>query len=67
MLKKWRKKKAFSKASKKLGISQPALSSYINKLEKKWGILLFDRSISPIELTEFGESYLRVCGFSYRS
>ena len=41
------KEKSFSKASKKLGISQPALSSYINKLEKKWGILLFDRSISP--------------------
>ena len=28
------KEKSFSKASKKLGISQPALSSYINKLEK---------------------------------
>ena len=56
------KEKSFSKASKKLGISQPALSSYINKLEKKWGILLFDRSISPIELTEFGKSYLEYAG-----
>lgn len=56
------KEKSFSKASKKLGISQPALSSYINKLEKKWGILLFDRSISPIELTEFGKSYLEYSG-----
>ena len=31
------KEKSFSKASKKLGISQPALSSYINKLEKNKG------------------------------
>ena len=50
--------KSFSKASKKLGISQPALSTYISKLEKQWGVLLFDRSISPIEITEFGKYYL---------
>lgn len=50
--------KSFSKASKKLGISQPALSNYINKLEKQLGVLLFDRSISPIEITEFGQCYL---------
>ena len=52
------KEKSFSVAAKKIGISQPALSSYINKLEKKLGVLLFDRSISPIELTEYGKSYL---------
>lgn len=52
------KEKSFSVASKKMGISQPALSSYINKLEKKLGVLLFDRSISPIELTEYGKYYL---------
>lgn len=52
------KEKSFSVASKKMGISQPALSAYINKLEKKLGVLLFDRSISPIELTEYGKYYL---------
>ena len=52
------KEKSFSVASKKMGISQPALSAYINKLEKRLGVLLFDRSISPIELTEYGKYYL---------
>ena len=37
------KEKSFSKASKKLGISQPALSSYINKLEKNKGITAAQR------------------------
>ncbi len=52
------KEKSFSLAAKKIGISQPALSSYISKLEKKVGVMLFDRSISPIELTEYGKYYL---------
>ena len=52
------KQKSFSKASKALGISQPALSNYIKKLEDRTGVLLFDRSISPIEITEFGKAYL---------
>lgn len=50
--------KSFSKAAKKIGVSQPALSAYINKMEKKLGVRLFDRSISPIEITEFGKCYL---------
>lgn len=50
--------KSFSKASKRLGISQPALSSYITKLEKQLQVPLFDRSISPIQLTEIGQYYL---------
>lgn len=52
------KYKSFSLAAKKLNISQPALSSYINKLEKTLGIQLFDRSLSPIALTEPGIQYL---------
>lgn len=50
--------KSFSQAAKKLNISQPALSSYINKLEKTLGVQLFDRSLSPIALTEPGMQYL---------
>lgn len=49
---------SFSKAAKVLGISQPALSNYIKKIEESMGVLLFDRSISPIEITEFGKTYL---------
>lgn len=52
------KQKSFSKASKALGISQPALSNFVKKLEEKLGVPLFDRSISPIEITEFGMAYL---------
>ena len=52
------KQKSFSKASKALGISQPALSNFVRKLEEKLGVPLFDRSISPIEITEFGMAYL---------
>lgn len=50
--------RSFSKAAKALGISQPALSNYIKKMEETMGVLLFDRSISPIEITEFGKTYL---------
>lgn len=52
------KQNSFSKAAKELGISQPALSNYIKKIEESVGVLLFDRSISPIEITEFGKIYL---------
>ena len=58
------KQKSFSKASKALGISQPALSNYIKKLEDRMGVLLFDRSISPIEITEFGKAYLEYAGLN---
>lgn len=49
----------FSMAAKKLQISQPALSNYVAKLERSLGILIFDRSTSPIQLTEPGEKYLQ--------
>lgn len=52
------RQKSFSKASKVLGISQPALSNYVRKIEENLGVMLFDRSISPIEITEFGKVYL---------
>mgnify|MGYP003360160948 CR=1 FL=1 len=38
-------KQSFSKASKALGISQPALSNYVKKIEDRLGVPLFDRSI----------------------
>ena len=39
--------KSISIAAEQLGISQPALSTYLKKTEKDLGCLLFDRSRRP--------------------
>ena len=48
------RQKSFSKAAEKLYISQSSLSRYIIKLENQLGFNIFDRTVSPIELTEGG-------------
>ena len=53
------KEQSFSKAAENLYISQPALSSMIKKIETKIGMPLFDRSTSPIQLTECGKKYIK--------
>ncbi|VBB08321.1 transcription regulator hth lysr [Lucifera butyrica] len=50
--------KSFSLAAKKLYISQPSLSQVILKLEEKIGFPLFDRSSTPLKLTDIGELYI---------
>lgn len=52
------KNDSFKAASKKLSISQPALSIQIQKLEAEIGIALFDRSSSPITTTDEGKKFL---------
>ena len=52
------KQKSFSKAAKSLYVSQPSLSASIKRVEKKIGSPLFDRSTSPIGLTECGLTYI---------
>ncbi len=52
------KNRSFKAASHKLSISQPALSIQIQKLEEEVGLALFDRSSSPIEVTEEGKLFL---------
>lgn len=52
------KEKSFSKAAKKLYISQPSLSASIQRIEKKLGSPIFDRSSVPIQLTECGREYI---------
>ena len=49
---------SFSKAAKRLFISQPSLSQYISRLEDQLKILLFDRSSNPVRLTYEGELYM---------
>ena len=50
--------RSFSRAAQKLFISQPALSSKIKKVEDRVGMPLFDRSTSPISLTDAGRCYI---------
>lgn len=47
-----------SKAAESLGISQPALSAHIKKTEEQFGIVIFDRTVKPMALTEAGKLYV---------
>jgi DNA-binding transcriptional LysR family regulator len=49
---------SFSKAAKKLFVSQPALSAVIKKLEKNLRVPLFYRGAKPVKLTSAGEFYI---------
>ena len=46
------------RAAARLYISQPGLTAYINKLESYLGVKLFDRTKSPIQITEAGALYI---------
>ncbi len=48
-----------TKASDVLGISQPALSLALNKLEKELGFRIFNRRTIPISLTAEGQIYYK--------
>jgi len=52
------KERSFSKAAQNLFISQPSLSARIKKIEEQIGVPLFDRSTSPLQLTEIGKIYI---------
>lgn len=45
---------SMSAAAKRLGITQPAISLAIHRLEESLGIVLFDRTSRPIVLTSAG-------------
>lgn len=50
---------SFAQASAELGISQPALSKSISKLERSLGVRLFERNARGVVPTVYGESLLR--------
>lgn len=52
--------RSISAAAKKLSISQPSLSQFIQKVEENIGMPLFDRSVSPLKLTEIGNAYIKM-------
>lgn len=52
--------KSMSKASKKLYITQPSLSTAIQNLEDELGFQIFKRSAAGVALTEKGEELLKI-------
>lgn len=49
----------FTKSSRELCISQPAVSRHIQELESEYGVQLFVRTGSRVELTTSGEIFLK--------
>ena len=50
--------RSFSRAAQRLHVSQPWLSAAVKKVEEALRLPLFDRSTSPISLTEAGRYYI---------
>lgn len=51
--------KSFSVAANHCFVTQPSLSTQIQKLEDEIGVLIFDRSKNPISTTDVGEKLIR--------
>lgn len=51
--------KSFSKAAKKMYITQPALSNMVKKAEEAIGAQIFDRSTIPLTVTKEGMYYIK--------
>lgn len=49
---------SFSRAAQSLGISQPSLSQFVQRLERELGAELVDRTAKPLRPTEAGEAFL---------
>ena len=47
-----------TRAAKKLYISQPTLTMYLNRLEENLGVKLFDRKKNPVVITPAGRLYI---------
>ncbi|WP_456470785.1 LysR family transcriptional regulator [Caminibacter sp.] len=54
------KESSFSKASKILGISQPAVTQQIRILENFLGVTLFERKKNGVILTKDGQNFLKI-------
>ena len=58
------RQKSIGKAAMSLAISQPAVSKTIRELEEILGVELFDRTHRSVELTAYGEVFLRYASAS---
>ena len=50
----------FGRAAEDLGVSQPTLSSQVQKVEAELGVTLFDRQSKPIVLTDHGKALIEL-------
>ena len=48
----------FTTASDKCFVTQPTLSMQVQKLEEELGVIIFNRSTKPLQVTEIGEKVL---------
>ena len=53
------KEGGFTRAAEKMFVSQPSLSATVKRIEDKIGAPIFDRSNSPISLTDVGREYIK--------
>ena len=53
--------RSVSKGAGMNGISQSAVSQYLQELEEQMGMTLLDRSSRPLTVTEAGRLYLEMC------
>lgn len=60
------KEQSFTKAAKKLYISQPSLSATLRKAEDELGFKIFNRETSPVTLTDEGKFYVSAIEDIYR-
>ena len=49
--------RSVSKAARYLEIGQPTVTTHLQKIEKEFGVLLFDRIKRPIQLTSYGVTF----------
>src|SRR5262245_7760811 len=54
-------KRNFTRAAQTCGVKQPSLTAAIQRLEQAIGGKLFDRTSSPIQLTNLGSQLLPIC------
>lgn len=53
------KKQSFGLAAQSCFVTQPTISMQINKLEEELGVILFDRSKKPVQLTPIGRKIIQ--------
>jgi LysR family transcriptional regulator, transcriptional activator of the cysJI operon len=53
--------RSMSKGAAHLGVSQSAASQHVQEVERRLGVVLFDRSKRPLEVTSAGKIYYDFC------